>query len=150
MTLALTSIVPAAWGTGVRGDSPVTHFVNGVAYPDNARATIANHEFSLHVAGRAISQLSINLPEGINVTDGIEVTDKSGKKIDATVSVNNQKAIIAFAQTVPSETLLLISLKGVIASNFQRGLPLFYAVSTKDVGLTAEIPLGSAQIRTYD
>ena len=142
------SIAPAAWATGVRGDSKFTHFVESAAYPDNARAPLATHEIELHVVGRALSQLSIDLPEGINVKNGIEITDKSGKKIDATASINGKKATVAFTQPVPPETILLISLKGITNSDFQ-GRTWLYRVYTQKVGMPAEIPLGPAYITTY-
>ncbi|HEY9601997.1 MAG TPA: DUF2808 domain-containing protein [Allocoleopsis sp.] len=149
LTLVLTSNVPA-----VRADdSPreyqkTTLLVHSGAHPNNARVPNATHHFKLYVAGNALSQLSIDLPEGISVRRGIEVTDQSGKKVDETVSINDRKATIAFAQPVPPGTLLSVEMKGIRTSDYL-GRTWLYRVYGKDVGMTGEIPLGTARIQTY-
>lgn len=149
LTLALTSLVPAAYAdVGPREYQKATHFVHSGAHPTNARAANATHHFELHVADQPLSQLSIDLPNGLRISQGIEVTDQSGKKIDATVSIKDQKATIAFAQPVSPGTLLSIEMKGVRTHDLL-GRNWLYQVYARNVGLTADFPLGPAQITTY-
>jgi hypothetical protein len=83
----------------------------------------------------------------VSIHRGIEVTNQSGEKIDAQVSVNDRQATVVFSQPVPPDTVLSINMQGVdtagIDSTWQ------YRVYSKEVGLSAEIPLGSARIQTW-
>lgn len=149
LTLVLTSLVPAVRADESLREYPkATHLVHSGAHPNNPRVPNATHHFKLYVAGKALSQLSIDLPEGIRFSRGIEVTDQAGKKVDETVSINDRKATIAFAQPVSPGTLLSIEMKGITTSDYL-GHTWLYRVYGKDVGMTVEIPLGTAQIQTY-
>jgi hypothetical protein len=149
LTLALTSLVPAVRADESPGEyQKATHLVHSGAHPNNARIPNATHHFKLEVAGNALSQLSIDLPEGIRVIRGIEVTDQSGKKVEEIVSIKDRKATIAFAQPVPPGTLLSVEIKGIKTSGYL-GRTWLYRIYGKDVGFTAEFPLGTARIQTY-
>lgn len=149
LTLTLTSLIPAARADESHREYPkATHLVHSGAHPNSVRTSNATHHFKLYVEGNALSQLSIDLPEGIRVSRGIEVTDQGGKKVDETVSINNRKVTIAFAQPVSPGTLLSVEMKGIKTSDYL-GRAWLYPVYGKDVGMTVEIPLGTAQIQTY-
>jgi len=149
LTLALTSLTPAARADESPREYPkATHLVHSGAHPNSVRTPNATHHFKLYVEGKALSQLSIDLPEGISISRGIEVTDQSGKKVDETVSINDRKATIAFAQPVSPGTLISIEMKGISTSDYL-GRTWLYPVYGKDVGMTVEIPLGTVRIQTY-
>ena len=149
LTLALTSLVSAARADeSPREYQKATHLVHSGAHPNSVRTPNTTHHFKLYVEGNALSQLSIDLPEGISINRGIEVTDQAGKKVDETVSINDRKATIAFAQPVSPGTMLSIEMKGIKTSDYL-GRTWFYPIYGKDVGMTVEIPLGTARIQTY-
>lgn len=146
--LTIASLAPTALATGRPGDSKASHLMDSAAYPLSASFRGATHQFEIHVQGRPISELSIDLPEEVSIRRGIKVTDGSGKKVDAKVSVNGRKATAVFSQPVAPDTVLSVSLQGVETPGY--GNTWTYRVYTKDAGLTAEIPLGTALIRTYE
>lgn len=149
LTLAIVSSVPAAWAAGrsheFYGVGP--HIFNSAANPNYARIQGATHYFQVHVEGRPLLELSIDLPEEVDVTKGIEVTNESGQKVDAQASVNDGKATIAFSQPVQPDTTLSINLRGVNTPGYSRHW--IYQVYGRMVGLNATIPLGPARISTY-
>lgn len=83
----------------------------------------------------------------MSIPKEIEVKNQSGQKINAKVSINNRTATIAFAQAVPLETTLLINMRGVKTPGYSK--TWIYQVYGKMVGLTSEIALGPAWVRTY-
>jgi hypothetical protein len=148
LTLLAISLPLTAWASGKQGDGRGTHVFNSAAVPTNARVQGATHKFKVHVQDNPISELSIELPEDVSLSKDIEVTDRSGQKIDAQTSVNSGKATIAFAQPVSPNTVLTVNLRGVRTSSLDEQ-NFLYRVSGKPVNLTAEIPLGTAEVRTY-
>lgn len=145
--LVFASSVPAAWATGKPEDTRFSHLVDTAAYPNNASSRNATHQFEVHVQGRALSEISIDLPEGVSIHRGIEVTNQSGEKIDTQVSVNDRQATVVFSQPVPPDTVLSINMQGVDTAGIDNTWQ--YRVYAKKVGLSAEIPLGSARIQTW-
>ena len=140
--------VPAFAG-GVLREANAPHIVHSSAHPNGTRVPNATHHFEVHVQGKELSQLSFEVPDGVEVSDRIMVSDQSGKKIDSTVSMKDKRATIAFSQPVPVETTLSISMKGVNTSILSRGRTLLYPVSARSVGMTEDIRIGIAQIQTY-
>lgn len=63
LTLAIVSLASVAQASGSLRDSNLPHLGNGGASPNNARARFATHHFEVHIQGKALSELSINLPE---------------------------------------------------------------------------------------
>ncbi|HEY9771614.1 MAG TPA: DUF2808 domain-containing protein [Coleofasciculaceae cyanobacterium] len=146
-TLITTSLPATAWANGKSDYPEGTHLFDSAAIPSNARIQNANHKFKVHVQKTPISELSIYLPEKVNLSKDIEVTDGTGQKIDAQTSVDSGKAAIAFAQPVSSDTVLKVNLRGIRTSGFEQNW--LYRVYSKPVELTAETPLGTAEVRTY-
>jgi hypothetical protein len=146
-TLIATSLPATAWATGKSDYPGATHLFNSAAITSNARIQNANHRFKVHVQKTPISELSIYLPEEVSLSKDIEVTDGTGRKIDAQTSIDSGKATIAFAQPVSPDTVLKVNLRGVKTPGFDQNW--LYRVYSKPVGLTAEIPLGTAEVRTY-
>ncbi len=149
-TLALTSLFSPAWANGEPGDFRASHLLNSAALPSDASALNAIHKFEVHVQGRPLAGLTIDLPEEVRISEGIEVKNKSGQKIPATVSINEKKATVAFSQPVDTEIKLLILMKGVNTPGYRGYAETWqYRVYGNNVGLKEEIPLGLAQIITY-
>ncbi|MBD2568741.1 MULTISPECIES: DUF2808 domain-containing protein [Nostocaceae] len=145
-TLVFASSVPTAWAKNPN-DAKFSHLGNSAAVPNDARIPNATHKFDVHVQGKALSELAIDLPEGVSIDQGIEVQNKLGQKIPTMVSMNNRKATIAFSESVAPGTTISIRMKGV-------NIPMYsetwqYPVYAKKVGFTEAIPLGLAQIQTY-
>ena len=124
-----------------------THVFDGIAYPQNATFQRSEHQFEVHVQGEALSELSIDLPEEVSINQGIEVTDRSGKKIAATVSNNDKKATIVFFQPIAPETTITVSMRGVNTPGYDQVWQ--YRVFGKKVGMSEQIALGVAEIWTY-
>lgn len=148
MTLVFASSVSAAWAAASLPNAKTSPIVHSWAHPNGARVPNATHHFKLQVEGNALSQLSIDIPEGISITQGIEITTQSGQKLDPTVSINNRRATIAFAQPVPPGTRLSILMKGIRTSDYL-GHTWFYPVEGRFVGMTSDIQLGTVRIQTY-
>jgi hypothetical protein len=146
-TLIATSLPATAWATGKSDYPGANHLFDSAAIPSNARIQNANHKFQVHVQKSPISELSIYLPEEVSLSKDIEVTDGTGQKIDAQTSVDSGKATIAFAQPVSPDTVIRVNLRGIRTSGVAQNL--LYRVYSKKVGLNAETPLGTAEVRTY-
>lgn len=142
------SSVPAFAG-GVLREANAPHIVHSSAHPNGTRVPNATHHFEVHVQGKELSQLSFEVPDGVEVRDRIMVSDQSGKKIDSTVSIEDKRATIAFSQPVPVETTLSISMKSVKTPFLSRGNTWLYPVYGRSVGMTEDIRMGIAQIQTY-
>lgn len=147
LTLAIVSLAPVAQAFGSLRDSNLPHLDNAGASPNDARILNATHYFKIHVQGKALSELLIDLPEGVSIPKKIEVKNQSGQKIEVKVSVNNRTATIAFAQPVSPETTLSINMRGVNTSGYSK--TWLYQVYGKMVGLNSQIALGPAWVQTY-
>lgn len=146
-TLVIASFVPVAGASGKSGDAKFSHLLDSVAYPANGRAQNATHQIKVHVQGKALSELLIDLPEEVNITDGIEVKNQLGKTIPTTVSIKDRRATVVFYKPIAPETILSIALRGVETPGYDNNW--LYGIYVKKVGLNAEIPLSIAQITTY-
>jgi hypothetical protein len=143
--LAFAMVIPTAQAAGP-SDAKVPHLTSSGPDPNNPRHShLGNYIIRVHVTGRSLTQLMIEAPSGVQLSKAITITDQSGKPISATVSLNGQKATLAFAQSISPDTTLEIDLKNVKT-------PLdpptwFFSVSSQLSGLNVEIPLGSARIQ---
>ena len=147
-TLVIASSVPAALAKNPN-DAKVTHLGNGAAFPNDSAVSDATHKFEVHVQGKAVSELAINMPEGVKVNRGIEVKNKSGQKIPATVSIDGKIATVAFSEPVAPGNSLSVSMKGVNAASYDSNQFLHYQVSAKNEGMKEAISLGLVRITTY-
>lgn len=108
------------------------------------------HHFELHVQGRDLKELSIDLPKRIRKIREIEVTDREGRKIESTISISDREAKIVFARPVSKGTILSVKLMGVKPRS-RFGHVWLYRLSGQMVGLNPEnIPLGTVRIQTHD
>ncbi len=147
LTLAIVSLAPVAQAFGSLRDANFPHLGNGGATLNNARVLNATHYFEIHVQGKALSELSIDLPEVVSMPKTIEVKNQSGQKIDAKVFFNNRTATVVFAQPISPETILSVNMQGVNTSGYSK--TWVYQVYGKIVGLTSQIAMGPAWVQTY-
>ena len=145
--MVTASLTPAIQAAGSLPNAKVPHLVHSNAHPNNARVLSATHHFEVHVQGKALSELSIDLPKGVSIRRGIEVMNQSGQKVEAQVSVNDRKVTVVFSQPVAPDTTLSIDMRGVTTSGYDN--TWLYRVYAKLVDVNAEIPLGLARIQTY-
>lgn len=148
VVLTLFASVSSAYAAGTPG-AKVPHLSRSVANPINAHAPFATYYVGIHVAGYPISEMTVDLPQEWTVSKDITVKDKEGQKIDATVSIAENKAKFIFAQPVPPETDLEVAFKSVKTSTLVSKTWLL-PISTKRADTATVIPLGTAQINTYD
>jgi Protein of unknown function (DUF2808) len=143
--LAFAMAIPAAQAAGPLG-AKVPHLTSSGYNPNNQRHSyFGNYYIRIHVTGQMLAQLMIETPSDMQLSEVITITDQAGKPVNATVSLNAQKATIAFAQAVAPDTTLTIDLKKVRT-------PLdpptwFIAVFSQLAELNGEIPLGLARIQ---
>ncbi len=146
-TLLLASNASATVAGGAIQNANVPHLIHSGAHPNKARFQGATHHFEVHVQGKALSALAIELPEDVKLRSGIEVKNPSGQKIESQVSVNNRKATVVFSQPISPDTTISIDMRGIQTPGYSRNW--MYAISGKMVGINAEIPLGTVLIQTY-
>lgn len=147
-SLQASSVAPAYAG-GVLRDAEAPHLVHSNAHPINARVQNATYHFQVHVQGRDLSQLFVDVPDGIRLGDRIVVTDESGKKVDAKTSTDDKRVTITFEQPVPSGTTLSVSMKGVSTRFLSRGHVWLYSIYGRSVGMTEDLRIGLARIQTH-
>ncbi|MEH2111059.1 hypothetical protein [Nostoc sp.] len=71
--LAFTSSVDAIFASGKPGDFSASNLMKSAATPNHTCATNATHKFEVHVQGKPLAGLTINLPEGVKIDRGIEL-----------------------------------------------------------------------------
>lgn len=106
------------------------------------------HQFKVHVRENPLSEVTINLPEKVETLEEIEVIDTNGQKLATEVNIDNGIANIAFFQPVPVNTFVSIKMHGIKDSGVSNRNWL-YRVYGEEVGLTEDIPLGTAKIQTF-
>lgn len=146
--LTMSVSISAVQAGGILRNAKSPHLVNSGAHPNNAKMPVATHHFKVHVQGRELSEIMIDVPEGITISDRIVVTDQSNQKIATTVAINDRRINLTFAQPVPLETTLLVAMKNIKKQQNITRLWL-YPVYGKTVDVDAELPLGIARVQTY-
>ena len=146
VALILAASIPADNASARTEGNP--HIDGAVQFPQN-RWRIVRHTIRFHIpqGSSPLSQLNIDVPEGLRISDNIALTDKSGRKIDANISIMGNKVIVDFPQPIAPESKLKIELNNVRVRGVSNGW--LYRVSAKLVGLEADVPIGIARIRVY-
>jgi len=142
-TLALAALAPAVQAM----EAQATHLHSSAAIPRNARVPAATYRLYLHVGSLPLSQLTIDLPEGLNSSQSIAVVNQAGQTIEAIATFSRNQVMIAFAQPVAPDDRLKIDLKGVHTLDYL-GHTWFLPVSGRSVGMATDIPLGTARFQT--
>lgn len=151
-TIAMTATVSTVQAQTPSSSASVPQIVMADADPIDTQATEsgnATHFIDIKVEGNPISQVLIRFPDELKVTQGIKVAARSKQSVNATVSLNGNSATVKFAQPVKPGTTLKIALRGV-AGSLNNDDVWFYPISVRYVGETEDIPIGTAQIQTYE
>lgn len=147
--LALAVTAATAHATGSSQGVNVPHLIHSAVNPSNSRIPLADYHVGVHVSGYSVSELIVDLPKDFTLTQNIVVKNKAGQPIEAKVSVAGNKATFAFAQPVAPETMLEVFFKSVRTSTPVSQVWLL-PVSGKRADTSTVVPLGTAQIHTYD
>lgn len=142
--LTFTSFSPAANATS---EANVPHIVGGIGNPNNTSFQTANYSIKLHVTGRSLLQVSIEPPTGGRLSDAIEITDESGKKLDATVSLNGQRVLIVFAQPIAPGSTLTIGMQQV--RTLDNEMVWHFPVAAKLEGISEDISMGAVRVQPH-
>ncbi|MEH2002456.1 MAG: DUF2808 domain-containing protein [Nostoc sp.] len=148
LTLIIASLSSAAYGTNTTKNSRFPNIVGAVQFPQN-KAKVVRDSLQLKIPqdSRALSQMTIAVPQGLTVKNDINLSDQSGQKIAANITVNGRTITIAFPQQVARGTELNIDLNRVLISGTSNAW--LYPVSVRLVGLNADIPVGVFRLRIY-
>ncbi|MBW4444995.1 MAG: DUF2808 domain-containing protein [Plectolyngbya sp. WJT66-NPBG17] len=150
--MTMIATIPVAQSQPVSSSASTPQIVMADADPIETQATesgSATHFIDVKVEGNPISQMKIDFPAGLKVAQGIKVSARSKQPVNAAVSMNGKSSTINFAQPVQPGTTLKIALRGVTGS-INNDDVWFYPISVRYVGETEDIPIGTAQIETYD
>ena len=147
--ITFSASIPAAYGnpTTVTRNSP--YITGSVVFPKRSKTpsidNIVRHSFRLQVPSQssALSQVIINVPEGLKMPKSVKVSDASNQAVNADVAMNDRLITVTFPQPVVSGTLLAISMDNVRVAGRSNGW--LYPVSAKLVGLSSYIPVGFAR-----
>lgn len=147
-TLFTAAVIPTGITIARTDDGKVPHIDSSVQFPPS-RWRIVRHTIRLHVPqnSRYLSQLTIEVPDGLTASNNIDVVEQSGRIINANVSVNDKKVLIAFPEPIAPETKLNIAMRDVKISGVHQ--IWLYPVSAKLVGIDTDIPIGMARFRTH-
>ncbi|MBN8560204.1 MAG: DUF2808 domain-containing protein [Leptolyngbya sp. UWPOB_LEPTO1] len=148
LSAATATIVLLAFGTAAQasGSAKVPHLAGSSANLNNAKFQPGSYSLKVHVMGQEVSALMVKAQDSVQLSQNIQVFDQFNKPIAATISMNGETAMIAFAQPVKPDTVLRLDLKNVQNPN---ALPTaFFSVSSQVVGLGSEIALGTIQVTT--
>ena len=146
LVVTFVSLAAAAHGHGINKNTQVPHLIYGDAQPRNARIQDAVYEIRIHVGKQPLTQLSIQVPEGVEVTKGINALNLSNQKLDVYVHSSGAKLIISFAQPVSSGETLNIRMKGIRTGRYPN--IWLFPISVNIKGINAELPLGAVRIAT--
>jgi hypothetical protein len=150
--MTMIATIPAAQAQIASSSPSTTQIVMADADPMDTQSTesgAATHFIDVKVEGNSISQLRIGFPDGLKVVQGIKVAARSKQPVNAVVSVNGNSSTVSFARPVQPGTTLKIALRGVTGSVNNNDI-WFYPISVRYVGETEDIPIGTAQVQTYD
>lgn len=151
VTLTLTLSVSSTYAHPTTESLNSPHVISLNESPQGIRhLRVVRHTLRLEIPQqcKALSQLTIEAPSHITVRDNIDVSDQSGKKINANISINDKKVILAFTEPVAPNTVLTIAMNNVKKSTVTTGDKL-YKISARLEGNNAELPIGIAQLRSY-
>lgn len=148
LTLAITPLNSATYGSTPTATGRIPHIYGSVEFPQN-RQRLVRHSFRLVVPqeSKALSQLNISVPNNLTVRDDINVSNQAGREIDTDISINGSKIVLAFSKPVAPGTRLRVAMNDVKISG--RTKSWLYRISTRLVGIDADLPIGIARFRTY-
>lgn len=140
----------ATFATPYAPNLSAPHIDATAAIPNDASATRPTYFFQVHVQGSTLSSVTIDLPEGIKIGGTIDVVDQLNRSVGATITSQDNKSVISFAQPIAVGTTLKVAMRDMNTDRQQTGFIHLIPVSAKFANLDADIPLGLVRIQTYD
>lgn len=109
------------------------------------------HTINVYTGMQPLSYLIVRPSDAVKVGDNIEVTDQSGRRVDTSISREEDRRIrINFSQPVPPGSTLNIAFRGIdFANSFPNRSFVYYEISGQHIGLSREVPYGLAQVQVY-
>ncbi|QMS92010.1 hypothetical protein HUN01_32050 [Nostoc edaphicum CCNP1411] len=132
-----------------------THTASQVAFnfnvPHITNSGVRNdiHFIKVAIEGMSLQNLIISLPSQMERFNGVRITDQSGGEIAAKTEISKERLLITFDQPVVPGSSLEVELRGVQRKSLG-GNVLLYGVSGQRIGLTEEIPIGTARIDVHE
>ncbi|NET30131.1 hypothetical protein [Okeania sp. SIO1I7] len=149
--LFLAIVASEVKATGISGDTNSPHIIHANTHPSYGTRGLTNHHFEVHVEGKPLTRLLIELPEQLNIHRGVKVADSMGNSIQANITINKQIAALEFAQPVPIGTIVSIDILGVETSIFGLSDRMWqYKIFGNLVGLDRNIILGTTTVKIDD
>ncbi|BBD58989.1 hypothetical protein NIES2109_17680 [Nostoc sp. HK-01] len=109
------------------------------------------HTISVYTGMQPLSYLIVRPSDAIKVSDNIDVTDQSGRRVDTSITREDDRKIrINFSQPIPPGTNLNIAFRNIdFANAFPNRSFVYYDISGGHIGLSREVPYGLAQVQVY-
>ena len=132
-----------------------THTLSQVAFnfnvPHITNSGVKNdtHFIKVAIEGMSLQNLIISLPSQMERFNGVRIIDQSGGEIAAKTEISKERLLITFDQPVAPGSSLEVELRGVQRKSLGGNI-LLYGVSGQRVGLTGEIPIGTARIDLHE
>ncbi len=105
-----------------------------------------HHVIRVMVIGMSLEDLMIRIPSGMSKYGQVKVTDETGKAVPAKITATKDQVAIVFSQPVESGHILEVDIPGV-QTYLEEGNTLLYGVTAKRVGVSGQIPVGTARIQ---
>lgn len=150
LSLVAATSIPAVYANSITNIETFPYIRRTTQFPQGCKWGNLRHTFELQIPQNsgALSQLNIDVPEGLKVKNDISIFNQSGGKIPANTSVKDNKIRIVFSEAISPGNILTIDLNKV--NRIGTSNAWLYAVSAKLVGVDTEIRIGMAQFRlTY-
>ncbi|MEG4942398.1 DUF2808 domain-containing protein [Microcoleus sp. F4-D5] len=146
VSLAIAVSVSADCASARTKSTP--HIDGAVQFPQT-RSRIVRHTIRLHIpqGSSPLSQLTIDVPEGLRANNNITINKNSGESTNADVAITGNQVMVNFPQPITPDSKLEIILHNVKIRGTSNAWT--YQVTAKFVGIDANIPLGLARIRIY-
>ena len=98
------------------------------------------------VIGMTLKDLQVSIPKQMERFDRLRIIDQAGKEVSSKITLSKERAAIVFDQPVAPGGYLQLEFIGVRMTSPNNGT-LFYGVTGERVGLSGEIPIGTARIQ---
>lgn len=98
------------------------------------------------VIGMTLKDLQIAVPRQMERYESLRIIDQTGKEVGAKINSSKEQVGIVFDQPVAPGGYLQVEFVGVRMSAPNDGT-LFYGVTGKRVGISGDIPIGTARIQ---
>ncbi|MEH2238525.1 DUF2808 domain-containing protein [Nostoc sp.] len=141
LTLTIASFNSTVYGYSQIKSKNFPYIVGADQFP-KTRARVVRDSLRLKIPSdsRALSQLTITVPNGLTVRNEIAISDQSNQKTNAKITVKDKTITIAFPEQIAPGTELKIDLNRVLISGISNSW--LFPVSVRLVGLNADIPIG--------